>query len=252
MKQADDDGEWEDVPDTRLTQESSETSNALDEAPLRSSTPRSATRRRKVGKTIFIAAQPSPAVRRPAQAQRPRRRALVNFDREQMQDALAHGLAASVRYFGSVLTDAFWFLRKPLGVLAALWLLALIMAQLSSTLHAAFLAPVCKAPIISSSSLCRPSPTLNVPQRADFPRLVEIQNNNFDQLLDSTAGGKALSLDIKNAEIATRDLVTLVKVSDLKSRELIASSLNEFIDKAKKAGRGLLRLNSKINSAVDQ
>ena len=69
--QTNDDGKWKDVPNTRLTLESSETSNTLDEAPVRSSTPatpRSATRRHKVG----------------------RRRPILNFDREQIQDTLAH------------------------------------------------------------------------------------------------------------------------------------------------------------------
>ena len=90
------------------------------------------------------------------------------------------------------------------------------------------------------------------PRRADYPRLVEIQTSSFEQLLDGSVGGPALSLDIKKAEMATRDLITLVKFSGLKSREHLAQSLADFVLDAKKAGKGLAKLTARINGAVDK
>jgi hypothetical protein len=47
------------------------------------------------------------------------------------------------------------------------------------------------------------------------------------------------------------DLRILVRVSNLKSRDLIAESLTEFVEDAKKTGRGLQKLSSKVGGAVD-
>jgi hypothetical protein len=58
-------------------------------------------------------------------------------------------------------------------------------------------------------------------------------------------------LEIKKAEMATTDLVTLVRVSDLKSRDMLADLLARFVDDAKKTGRGLQKLSSKVGGAVD-
>ena len=70
--------------------------------------------------------------------------------------------------------------------------------------------------------------------------------------LDGAIGGPALNLDIKKAEMATRDLITLVKHSELKSRELLGQSLYAFVLDAKKAGKGLAKLTARINGAVDK
>ncbi len=68
---------------------------------------------------------------------------------------------------------------------------------------------------------------MDAAQRAGYRRLAEIQSKNFDDLLSNIVSGSALSLDIENAEMATKDLVTLVDVSvselivtDYRSRSL--------------------------------
>ena len=174
-----------------------------------------------------------------------------------MHDVLAHGAASSVRYFGSVFTHAFQLLKKPLGFLFFLYLLLHLLSWLVSSFRPVF-EPVCWIPGIWSTPFCRPPPlvvengTLKSPRRVDYPRLVEIQSASFEQLLDGAIGGPALNLDIKKAEMATRDLITLVKHSELKSRELLGQSLYAFVLDAKKAGKGLAKLTARINGAVDK
>ena len=172
-----------------------------------------------------------------------------------MQDALIHGAASSVRYFGSVFTHAFRLLKQPLGLLLFLYILGLLLGWLFARFRGAF-APLCWIPGISSTALCHvpqiPDNVLKPPQRVDYPRLVEIQSSSFEQLLDGAIGGPALGLEIKKAEMATKDLITLVKYSQLKSRDLLAESLFNFVQDAKKTGKGLQKLTSKVNGAVDQ
>lgn len=72
------------------------------------------------------------------------------------------------------------------------------------------------------------------------------------ELMSSSSEGAQLSLDIRLAQLATSDLIGLVKISDLTARESIARSLEAFVDDAKATSRSLQKLNSRVNGAVDQ
>lgn len=120
------------------------------------------------------------------------------------------------------------------------------------------LAPMCSIPIISLACPAfvpnKPHPNSHsdrVPRRADFPRLLDVESRTLESLLDETVEGPGLALEIKKAEMATRDLVTLVQVSNLNSRDVLADSLGEFVKDARKVGRGLIRFTSRVGGAVD-
>lgn len=78
-----------------------------------------------------------------------------------------------------------------------------------------------------------------------------MQTKTFDQLLDESIGGKGLASEVKKAEMAGGDLVTLVKASGLRSKDQIIERLSRFVDDARGTGRSLHALGSKINGAVD-
>jgi len=96
-----------------------------------------------------------------------------------------------------------------------------------------------------------PVTSKRISQWADYPKLIDIQSKTFEQLIDDSVGGSALSLEIKKAEMATTDLISLVQISELRARDSLASSLTDFVDDAKKTGRGLQKLTSKVGGAVD-
>lgn len=153
-----------------------------------------------------------------------------------------------------VFSKALRWLTWPLAVLVGLWLLATTFSYISVQLSSAF--TLCALPGISWSGVCQP---LNAPptggQRVmgtDYPALIAAQNEIFEQLLDSSVGGSALilSLDVKNAEMATKDLVALVRISDLKVKDMMAKSLEDFVFDVKITGQGLQKLISKFVKAV--
>jgi hypothetical protein len=127
---------------------------------------------------------------------------------------------------------------------------ATIGATLSSTL-----APLCVLPGASRVPFCRApqpgDPAGSPAQRADYPKLVDIQSTTFEQLLDDSVGGAGLALEIKKAEMATSDLTTLVRSSRLTSRERMAETLGVFVDDARRTGRGLQKFSAKVGGAVD-
>ncbi|KAK6981382.1 hypothetical protein R3P38DRAFT_3333823 [Favolaschia claudopus] len=146
-------------------------------------------------------------------------------------------------YVLDVLKLAIRFLRIPLAALIFFWMLLFLVHRLSVTLKAAF-SPLCYVPGISSSTMCLPNShatpaDLLSPRWADFPTLVDVQSATILQLLDESSSGSMLSLQIKKAEMATTDLITLVRVSDLRSRDTLSDTLREFVDGARVTGRAL-------------
>ncbi|KZT02957.1 uncharacterized protein LAESUDRAFT_660682 [Laetiporus sulphureus 93-53] len=171
------------------------------------------------------------------------------IDRKQ---AAVTGASSVSRYLFDIFSLALRLLRKPLGILLFIWSLGILFTWMAQTFRMVF-SPVCIIPGISSSALCqRIMPIIdNCPKWANFTQLAEIQGATFEQLLDESVIGSGLSFEIKKAEMATSDLVTLVHHSDLVSRELLAKSLGDFVDNVRKTGRGLHKLSSKIGGAVD-
>ena len=161
----------------------------------------------------------------------------------------------TIQYLWDVWGRAFHYSRYMLGFLFASWIVALITLQISPTLWGA-VSPVCYLPLISSSHLCETwrntVPGKQTPRWADYPKMVDLQSKTFEQLMDESIGGSALSLEVKKAEMAITDLVSFVQLSKLKAKDTLASSLMQFVLDAKKTGRGLQKLSSKIGGTVDR
>ncbi|KAF7986413.1 hypothetical protein HWV62_31143 [Athelia sp. TMB] len=171
------------------------------------------------------------------------------MSKAELVDAATIGAQHTGRYAVDVLTNAILLLRRPLSFILFLWLFALLLSRVHHTLRTA-LAPLCYIPGVSA--LCAPSTsTTHAPRWADYPHLMDAQSGAFEELLDASGGGSELAIEIKTSEIAAIDLATLVRVSNLRSRDLIADTLDEFVKDARKTGRGLHRLGMKVGSAVD-
>jgi hypothetical protein len=112
--------------------------------------------------------------------------------------------------------------------------------------------PLCYVPGFSSSKFCAFSnPPATSVKWADYPKLVNVQSASFEKLLDELVLGSGMALEIRKAELATSDLIVLVKFSQLTSRSMIADSLRDFVVDARTASRGLQKLSSKVGGAVD-
>ena len=200
--------------------------------------------------------EPSPAPRKPAYEP------VFTLTREELAHGFIQGLAFTAKHSLDVLKRSILLLKAPLSLFLFLWILTVLMVRLSHALRSAF-APLCYVPGISSLAICTPSRSggrntstsngpIHGPRWADYPRLVDVQSATFEQLLGQATGGLGLSLEIKKAEMATADLVTLVRASDLKSRDVLAQTLTTFRHDAQMTSRGLQRLNAKLGGAVDK
>ena len=174
-------------------------------------------------------------------------------------EARKHAIAI-LKYAVKVVGESFhlyrWFFSFALGILALGFLFSAITSQLIS-----FARPICSLPVVSPIiPFCRweifkgSSARISDGQPirwADYPKLVDMQTRTFDQLLDESVGNKGLAFEVRKAEMASSDLITLVRASDLKSRDQIAERLGKFMDDARGTGRSLHSLGAKIHGAVD-
>jgi hypothetical protein len=174
-----------------------------------------------------------------------------------ISNVLASSLIPVVCYISEVLGTVIRIMKLPISMALVVLVCAYALSIMSDAIASA-LAPICSTPVISL--LCvtskprktpRPLNSDRTPRWADFPSLLNVESKTFESLLDEMVEGPGLALEIKKAEMATSDLATLVRVSDLKSREILADSLSEFVKDARKVGRGLTRFSSKVGGTVD-
>lgn len=261
--------DWEDISDLAVPESKMLYSS---EMLLESSTfpPRAqsnAPRKRRAApkggsKTIYLAASPRKSTPRPRRAPSPSPTpypapvvppvAKTLVSEEELHAALSHGARSSAFYLRDVGSFFFFLLKRPLSLFLALWVIAMILNMLSAQIRLV-LGPLCIIPGISRSPLCSipKSQTFEGPQSVDYPRMVEIQSKTFEQLLEESVGSSSVALEIKKAQLATSDLLTVVKTSDLRSRNVLAEALREFTDNARDTARGLQKLHAKVSSSVD-
>ncbi|RXW22849.1 hypothetical protein EST38_g3015 [Candolleomyces aberdarensis] len=125
--------------------------------------------------------------------------------------------------------------------------------------------PICYAPGFSLTPMCKITQMASQPsggahdphkvQWVDYSGLVDLQSRTFEQLaedsLTSGTSGSSLSFHIKKAGMATADLIALIRLSDLDSKNSLVDTLSEFVQDARIAETSLHRLDSKVNGAID-
>lgn len=241
---------WEDIPEEGS---GSEDSQRISDKKLRSRlvTPLPSPVRRRKLKTASIgtnnyrrtASAPPTPKRKPPQ-QRP------EIPTDEIIDGAVEGALFTGRYTLDIFKSSIRLMRIPLRLLLFTLLLSLCMRHTAHYLQRA-VTPFCFLPFVNRMTMCVMLLHPSTDKVDPWQKLLESQTKAFDELLDSSAGSSGLSLEVKKAEMATADLVTLVQYSDLTSKDLLVSSLKGFIYDAKKTGRGLQKLSAKLGGAVD-
>ena len=237
--------EWEDVAMHRDYQPSVHRSlRSGRTSPSPSSTPR----KRRQGKTVHTTGSRRLVMlktRRPVQPL---------MSQAEAEIAVTQSIRSSAVYIYNLVAWTFYLLKIPLIICLAGWTIYFVLCSVLRELFS----PLCAIPGLSLLPVCtRQIYTADRPNsmrinHADYPKMVEMQTRTFELLLDDQIGQSGLTLDVKKAEMATRDLLQLVRISQLTSKHLLAEILEEFVEDARNTGIGLSKLNSRINGAVDQ
>lgn len=173
-------------------------------------------------------------------------------------DSLPPALYNILLWVVGVFALAFRYVQRPLALLLAIYLLfgGLIVTQNMITKSVfASLSPVCRVPGVSYLHLpfC---PTLE-PIIADgsqkpveFDDLMNVQSK-FEEVLEKSVEGASLPMEMKRSEMDIRDLRTLVKHSELQSKDELALEFDGYIGTVREMASDLQRFNTHVGSAVD-
>jgi hypothetical protein len=140
---------------------------------------------------------------------------------ENFLDLAINHTASMVSWMLDVLRGALRILKTPISYLLAIWLLfglGLMIRNLITTSIYSSLTPICRIPGSSLLNLpfCQ-NVEIQPPQHVEFDELMTVQAN-FEKVLEESAGGASLPLDMKRGEASIRDLRQLVRYSHLQSR----------------------------------
>lgn len=150
-------------------------------------------------------------------------------------------------------------LKTPLSYFLAVYLflglLLFLRNLLTSSIYSA-LSPICRIPGSSLLSLpmCYSAASAHYesdePPPVQFDRLMTVQSK-FEAVLEETAGGVSLPLDMKRGETSIRDLRQVVRYSSLHSKNELVLEFDGFIETARIASYDLQKFNSHVGRGVD-
>ena len=158
-----------------------------------------------------------------------------------------------------VLGGALHALKTPISYLIAVWLLVGLLVFLRNLLFSSVysaLSPVCRIPGASFFNLpmCQSPVSIQYsgdgPPPVQFDQLMDVQNK-FEAVLQESAGGVSLPLDMKRGETSIRDLRQVVRFSQLNSKNELVLEFDGFIETARIASYDLQKFNSHVGRGVD-
>lgn len=233
------------------------------ESPRRGST--------RSSKTVRPAPPPLPGLRRRQQVTEKHgryRETSDNLDQGQSRafgdrvaESLPDALFNVLSWMLGVVALAFRYAQKPLAVFLALYLIfggVIIVQNMATKSLYASLSPVCRLPgaswlslpfcpdIIPMSDKGRPRSGMPV----EFDGLMKVQDD-FEGILEKSAQGVSLPMEMKRTEASIRDLRTMVRHSGLQGKEELVLEFDELIDTARGASNELQKFNTHVGSAVD-
>ncbi|KAL2270033.1 hypothetical protein VTJ83DRAFT_2217 [Remersonia thermophila] len=169
----------------------------------------------------------------------------------------------ALRWAAGVVGLSLRYLQKPLAILLSLYIAlggVIVVQNMATRSITAAVSPICRIPGVSLLHLpfCpAPRPTRGgkgsdgAGRRAgELDNLMEVQDQ-LEQVLEKTAQGVSLPMEMKRSEASIRDLRTMVRYSNLRDREELVLEFDSFIGTAGAAADELQQFNTHVGSAVD-
>ncbi|KAG8683575.1 hypothetical protein FRC09_015986 [Ceratobasidium sp. 395] len=171
-------------------------------------------------------------------------------DAQNVKDLIEIALVFVVATTLDVVKDIIVISKKPIAWVIVSYLTLMALSGSGTFVVSSLMSPVCNLPLVSRAiPYC--SREYGRSFFADFPKLASLQTR-LEDVLDDSASTSIVAVDMKNSEIAVRDLTTLVKLSSLVAKDALVDRLNEFVVDAKTAGRNLHKFGGRVGGAVDQ
>ncbi|CEL61715.1 hypothetical protein RSOLAG1IB_04465 [Rhizoctonia solani AG-1 IB] len=144
----------------------------------------------------------------------------------------------------------FQSMRSAWKVVQIILMTCLVSTVIPNTIVQSHLTTLCNFPILSKyyPHCVIPDEHITTP---DFVTLAGLQSR-MEYVMERTAGSSKAAVDIKDSEMALRDLGTLVKQSNIAGKDALGRDISHFINEAKIASGNLQRFGSHVWGAVDR
>ncbi|KAI8985365.1 hypothetical protein BDB01DRAFT_896469 [Pilobolus umbonatus] len=141
------------------------------------------------------------------------------------------------------------YILKPMFKLAAALMIAYLLFQaVSSTVKDHLFDILCPNGLFKSIiPFCRD----HKPSIPDFTHFVQLQESLYDNMLSKDNAGAIDVMELKRAELATRDLRPLIKHSKLVSKDILVSKLDEYNERSRLFSRDIHGLQAQTKGVVD-
>ncbi|KAK3330121.1 hypothetical protein B0H66DRAFT_542847 [Apodospora peruviana] len=182
---------------------------------------------------------------------------------DRLSDSLPGAMLDVLSWLFGLVGLAFRYAQKPLAVLVSLYLIFggfIIVQNMATKSIYTSLSPICRIP--GASWLDLPFCPDIIPKEGqemktgrgkrpvEFDGLMDIQDR-FEEVLEKSAQGVSLPMEMKRSEASVRDLRTMVRYSNLQNKEELVLEFDGFIDTARTASNDLQKFNTHVGSAVD-
>lgn len=146
--------------------------------------------------------------------------------------------------------------KWPLAILLAVYICigtGMVFKNMIAESISATMSPLCRIPGASFVDLpfcpkVAPDP-INRTQ-VEFDGLMAAQGD-FEKVLEDSAAGVSLPMEMKQTEASVRDLRTMVKFSDLPNRNELVNEFDQYIETIRQVADDLQIFNTHVGSAVD-
>ncbi|KAL7620470.1 hypothetical protein AAE478_009465 [Parahypoxylon ruwenzoriense] len=158
----------------------------------------------------------------------------------------------------STLGMAFRYAQWPLAIVLALYLTigACMLAKdaIVNSITAPLL-PLCQVPGASMINLpfcsnISQQRSRGSPGSVEFDELMNVQAQ-FEKVLEDSAQGISLPMEMKRSEASVRDLRTMVKYSDLPTRDEMVHEFDNYVGIVRRSANDLQMFNTRVGGAVD-
>ncbi|KAI8375456.1 hypothetical protein BD560DRAFT_392360 [Blakeslea trispora] len=155
--------------------------------------------------------------------------------------------ASLLGYCLDVLMMTLVILKPLLSLFAAAAICIGLASFIYQYCHDLILDTICPMTLISSHIPACKNYDTTVP---DFTHFVKLQESLYDGMLQSSADSIS-ALELKQAELATRDLQAMVKYSNLLNHDLLDSKLGDYIGRSRRFGRDIQSLQAQTRGVID-
>ncbi|OTA98706.1 hypothetical protein M426DRAFT_325774 [Hypoxylon sp. CI-4A] len=154
-----------------------------------------------------------------------------------------------------IIRMVFQIAQKPLAIMLAIYLLIGACMFARDMLVKSVTAPICQIPGVSlfNPSFCSDSVRSGSQDGSSVLEFDELMNAQaqFEKVLEDSAQGVSLPMDMKRSEASVRDLRTMVKFSELPTRGELVHEFDNYINVMRDSANSLQMFNTRVGSAVD-